>query len=292
MGNDEIIWKDEYCIGVSLVDNAHKMLFELVSKLNRVINDTQMNREGYACYEAINFLKEYTVRHFEEEEAYMLKIKYPGYYNHKAVHDNLRFVVLPEFEDRLKKTRFSKDVVDEFAALITGWLYGHILIEDMAITGRIASRYNYVDEDAKVLLRRELERFGRDFIRIRLHLTDSKYEGRTVAGALYYEMVYKEGYIATIVADKRIIMRIAENISGRKSAAPDKLVLTEYFQIAQSVAKGAISLVAREIDDFHLISHRVFEAKELAGLFLNNLPQYSMLWNSELGEFALCILKI
>ena len=290
MSKGEIIWKDEYCIGVDYVDKAHKKLFELVSDISNVMDSHNYDNEGYACMQAINFLKSYTILHFKEEEGYMLQIGYQGYYNHKAIHDNLKEVVLPEFEKRLSESQFAPEVVEEFVALITGWLFGHILIEDLAITGKVASRYKKYSNDVKMTLRKEIERFGRDFIRINAVLADAEYEGRKVSNAMYYEMVYKEGYTVTVIADKRIITQIATNITGVKLTEITKMALIEYVQIIQSIAKGALYLIEKE-DSFELISHRVFEAEELSEKFLVSLPEYSMLWNSELGELALCILK-
>ncbi len=74
----EVKWDDRFNIGVEVVDRAHRRLFAIVNKLLAMNTDTEKNR--HACKEGIKFFKNYAVKHFSEEEAYMKSINYKGYF--------------------------------------------------------------------------------------------------------------------------------------------------------------------------------------------------------------------
>ena len=96
-------WKDDYKIGVDIIDNAHKQLFSIVSRILRNFTEADFERNKMTCVEAIKYFKNYTLKHFAEEEEYQRKIGYEGYVNHKKAHDNMRDVVVPALERDSRK---------------------------------------------------------------------------------------------------------------------------------------------------------------------------------------------
>lgn len=64
------MWKDEYRIGVELINNEHKRLFEMVDELALIVreSDYDMIRKG-KCQDAVIFMKAYVVLHFLDEES-------------------------------------------------------------------------------------------------------------------------------------------------------------------------------------------------------------------------------
>ncbi|MCM1481010.1 MAG: hemerythrin domain-containing protein, partial [Muribaculaceae bacterium] len=94
MERDMFEWRDEYKIGVPIIDDAHKKLFAIVSRVLKNFADADFEKNKTTCIEALKFFKSFTVQHFAEEEAYQRSINYAGYENHKKVHDNMRDVVV------------------------------------------------------------------------------------------------------------------------------------------------------------------------------------------------------
>ena len=96
---DEVFaWKDQYCVGVEEIDSAHIRLFTIVRRLmkNLFLNDYEKNKR--TCIEVVKYLKQYTIEHFAQEEAFQLKIGYGGYPNHKRIHDNMREITIPSLD--------------------------------------------------------------------------------------------------------------------------------------------------------------------------------------------------
>ena len=70
----ETEWNKQFRIGVDSIDNAHKKLFSIVRKLIHLSQDE--NNGQWACAEGIKYFKNYAVKHFADEEAYMQSIGY------------------------------------------------------------------------------------------------------------------------------------------------------------------------------------------------------------------------
>jgi len=69
-------WTPDLSVGVAMIDEQHKMLFEKVDKL---FEAGKNNQEKEYISKLLDFLDAYTKKHFSDEEKYMLSIHYPGY---------------------------------------------------------------------------------------------------------------------------------------------------------------------------------------------------------------------
>ena len=111
-------WKDDYKIGVKIIDDAHKQLFSIVSRIMRNFTEADFERNKMTCIEAIKYLKSYTMQHFAEEEEYQRSIGYHGYVNHKKVHDNMRDVVVPALEREITSSRYSRESMEDRKSVV------------------------------------------------------------------------------------------------------------------------------------------------------------------------------
>lgn len=129
----QIQWRDQFNIGVEVIDQAHRRLFAIVQKILDLCEER--HEDKYACVEGIKYFKAYALKHFAEEEAYMRRIGYPGYLAHKRIHDRMEWETLPHLEQSLYDSDFSTEMVHHFIQFCIEWLTGHILTEDRAIIG-------------------------------------------------------------------------------------------------------------------------------------------------------------
>jgi len=84
---DIMLWKDRYNLGVELIDRQHQELFKRVSDFLEVLRSSNKWEEKvYKVNETLNFMKDYVVTHFHDEEAYQIQIGYPNFDSHKRVH--------------------------------------------------------------------------------------------------------------------------------------------------------------------------------------------------------------
>ena len=126
------MWSDEFKIGNAAIDSQHMQLFAAGSNILKTYwNKQEINKEP--LIETINFLKDYVINHFNEEERLQITLKYKGYPEHKKQHEILIRKVLAH-EEALIESDFSPKEVDLFIATIISWLTYHVAIEDKKIT--------------------------------------------------------------------------------------------------------------------------------------------------------------
>lgn len=122
-------WTPDLSVGVSLIDEEHKTWFEKADKLFEAGKNRQ-SKEYVG--EMLDFLDDYTKKHFRDEEQYMLKIKYPNYSAQKQAH-----TAFIEDLAKLKKEYSASGgnllVIINANQLVVGWLTAHILKMDKQI---------------------------------------------------------------------------------------------------------------------------------------------------------------
>ncbi|WP_053957244.1 bacteriohemerythrin [Inediibacterium massiliense] len=127
-----LIWKDEYSIGVDLIDTQHKYLFTLWNNTYDLLgNESCMNKYD-KVFEMIDDLRQYARFHFQSEENYMLKIKYDQLFSQKIEH--------AEFMKKIEKMDYKlldknpKKYLEDWLGFILNWILDHVLHKDKLIT--------------------------------------------------------------------------------------------------------------------------------------------------------------
>ena len=78
--------KDEYRTGIELIDEEHTHLFELVEEAYQLLKQEFVSDKYDQMTSILQELKDYTVKHFSDEEEYMEKIDYPALFIQRAQH--------------------------------------------------------------------------------------------------------------------------------------------------------------------------------------------------------------
>ena len=123
------MWKESYRIGIDLIDRQHEELFRATDTLVRAI---EANADKQTFRQTITFLKDYTVRHFQDEEAYQASIHYSGMEDHKKAHRKFTGIIL-DYERRLVESDFDIRIVKDLAGTLTAWLIYHVADADQRI---------------------------------------------------------------------------------------------------------------------------------------------------------------
>ena len=119
-------WSDEYLIGIGEIDKQHKAFFEAAHRLYDYI----LNCEGEkVAEESVEFLRQYADEHFQAEEAFMEKHRFPRLEQHKKLHVEF-FEVLDMLVDDLKVFGPSQHLADRALEISQDWLIHHIADED------------------------------------------------------------------------------------------------------------------------------------------------------------------
>ncbi|MCL2834435.1 MAG: hemerythrin family protein [Treponema sp.] len=135
--NLEYIWDKSFIVGHDLIDSQHK---ELVNAVNSMIRSCcSGTRKGFDS--SIEFLGNYVVKHFSDEEEIQRKCGYPDLVNHKKIHEDFKTAAT----DLLAKWLAAgptHDVLKQIHASLGDWLIRHIKNHDVRIGRYMNTRGN------------------------------------------------------------------------------------------------------------------------------------------------------
>ncbi|MVX66621.1 bacteriohemerythrin [Clostridium chromiireducens] len=115
-------WDWTLNIGIDNIDNQHK---ELINRLDQLLISIKEGKGNEEVTKTLDFLEEYVVKHFNEEEEIQTKINYPLFNIQHKQHE--------EFKSDLKEFRRVFDTQGTSAILalniqerLADWLKNHI----------------------------------------------------------------------------------------------------------------------------------------------------------------------
>lgn len=129
-----MMWKEKYKIGIPLIDEQHKELFDRVEKFV-----TALRKEGDwqeklpEIKKTLSFMQNYVVVHFDAEEVYQKKIGYPDLQKHHQIHKEFTDYVMQCAHD-FEKEGYPEQAVQQFAGKLLAWLINHVVATDLKMS--------------------------------------------------------------------------------------------------------------------------------------------------------------
>lgn len=123
----KIVWSDALSLGNETIDSEHKRLIKIANAIIRLAREDMGKKK---IINAMQYLREYTVFHFQNEEKFMSQIQYPLSDAHSAEHAELKHQV-----KSYQYALFHSVVItgDELLDFMKKWLIDHILNSDLKI---------------------------------------------------------------------------------------------------------------------------------------------------------------
>jgi hemerythrin len=129
----QIPWKDEYKIGVSVLDREHKALF---SAYNALIRTQATPGDRSAVCRAMATVAKTAASNIREEETVMRAIGYPELETHQAEHRWFSQAV----EVVQRQGDQHPEIIDNFSYSLADWIFSHVLIRDRQVGHFIADQ--------------------------------------------------------------------------------------------------------------------------------------------------------
>ena len=123
-----LVWDGSLCVGHKGIDDDHE---KLVSLFNRFEDAVQRNQARSIIAETVCALADYAMSHFTREEHVMLRVRYPGYEEHKALHDGFLeelSALAGAVEERADE--ISGELLDFFKV----WIVDHLMTADQDLS--------------------------------------------------------------------------------------------------------------------------------------------------------------
>ncbi|MDR0387495.1 MAG: hemerythrin family protein [Treponema sp.] len=129
----EYLWDASLETGNATIDEQHKQLFKAVNDLIRICDEGRGVEE---LKKSLDFLTQYTIKHFFDEEKIQEKYNYPDYTNHKRLHEKFKEDVKALSHQMILKGA-SPELLTEVQSKIGDWLLTHIKIQDLKLAAHL-----------------------------------------------------------------------------------------------------------------------------------------------------------
>lgn len=288
----QLLWKEEFNIGIKIIDDEHRRLFQIINKLLALRGDGIKSRR--ACQEGVRYFKVHALKHFEDEENYMDLIGYEETEMHKRLHKDFRENLLPALEKELLREDHSSTAVEHFLSVCAGWLIGHTLTEDMAITGGKQSKWvDLLPEEELKAMEAAILELLKNMFQLKAQVISNAYDGERFGKGVYYRLVYSRAqddkkWEILLVFEDDILLNTVGKLMGVRSEKLDIMLL--------NAARYTACQFVRRIMDHHPSIHSYDMAEEnlltyeqFHEIFAKKKPQVSLLFSTEEGYFSFCV---
>lgn len=287
----QLVWKDEYNIGVDIIDREHQRLFKIITKLFAFSD--KKNKSQWACQEGIKYFKDHAAKHFVEEEKYMASIDYEGLESHGRLHREFREKTLPLLEKELEQTEYCADSVEHFLGVCVGWLIGHTMMEDRAITGAGVSRWDeLLPEDRQEAVKKIIIQLVYDLFHLESHVISDTYGGEKFGRGVYYRLVYgtdqsEEKCEVFLVFEERLLINTVGKVMGIETNKLETMLINAARYTARQFVERVVEQMP-DMEGYRLKEENLLTYEEFQSIFENEKLQVSLLVDTGKGYFAYC----
>lgn len=289
--DNQLEWQERYNIGVPLLDEEHRKLFGIIDRL--LVCSQQKEKHQWVCQEGIKYFKNFAIKHFENEEEYMRSIQYGHYDIHKRIHDDFRNNTIPALERELERENYSEEAVNHFLGVCTGWLVGHTLTEDHAITGRLESKWgSLLQEEESAALSEALTRVLYDVFRLEGQVVSEAYGGEMFGGGVYYRLSYhseeKGAWEIYLAFDNMILINTVGKIMGYRFDKVNATLINAVRYVTQQMME-CIRHYFPTLESCALKEEKLLNYNQFKEQFDRKFPRCSLLFDTSEGYFSFSV---
>lgn len=132
-----ITWREDLSVGVAQIDDQHK---ELLTRFDQLLVSCKQGKGRDEVMHLMDFLDEYVISHFGDEEDLQKKSDFPDYVAHRREHE--AFIGrIAELKKRMRADGgIQIDIVLDTNKLLLDWLIQHISVRDRELGRHLKSQ--------------------------------------------------------------------------------------------------------------------------------------------------------
>ncbi len=123
-------WKPDYEIGLPAIDAQHKVLFDNINRLEKLLVQDEIE-PAEADY-LLDFLRQYVTQHFQQEETCMARFRCASHAKNKEQHLQL-MNALAHFNTEYAALGPLKELIHRLHTTLVWWINNHILKVDIQL---------------------------------------------------------------------------------------------------------------------------------------------------------------
>lgn len=289
----QFVWRDEFKIGVDVIDKEHQRLFKIINKLFAFREDEKSSQ--WACQEGIKFFKGHAMKHFADEEQYMESIQYERLEQHKYIHKVFQENTLPALEKELEQTEYAPEAIDHFLAVCAGWLIGHTVTEDLSIIGKCIRKWeNLLPSEELAAMKELITQLVFDMFHLKSQMISDAYTGEKFGQGVYYRLVYgtkqdkRKQEVILVFEEKLLVNTVGKIMKVSSDKLNATLIHATRYTAQQFVGRIMKYLSTEEL--YELKEENLLSYEEFQRIFEREKLQASLLFNTEEGYFAYCVI--
>jgi hemerythrin len=129
-------WDKSFETQNALIDEQHQKLFDALNGFLRVSGEKKSREE---VKKSLDFLNDYTIKHFFDEEQLQKQYGYPDHPNHHELHEDLKKTVR-ELQHDFILNGISDKLIGDVEKKVGDWLVAHIKTQDVKIGAHIKNQ--------------------------------------------------------------------------------------------------------------------------------------------------------
>ena len=181
-----------------------------------------------------------------------------------------------------------------FLGVCSGWLIGHTLTEDQAITGGKVSKWeNLLPEEQLKAIQKTIIRLVFDMFHLESQVISDAYGGEKFGRGVYYRLVYgaersEKRQEILMVFEEKLLVNTVGKAMGLQTNRLDTILLNAARYTARQFV-GRLMEHFPEWDSYDLKEENLLTYEQFRRVFEREKPQVSLLFNTGgAGYFAYC----
>ena len=128
-------WNSTYATGVPEIDSQHKVLFDTINEIEKLLGKGELDKAE--ANRLLEFLEQYAVKHFKNEETCMACFHCPAHEKNKVEHGQFQSVLQYWRAEYVDTTR-TPEALERLHATLVWWIHNHILKLDIQLRDCVA----------------------------------------------------------------------------------------------------------------------------------------------------------
>ena len=166
------------------------------------------------------------------------------------------------------------------------------MLEDHAITGKIANKWIHEPTEETAVLEEMIMRVMREVFGLKLQVVSEHYAGEDFGKKICFRMTYqnkeKKRVQVFFVLEERLVLHTVGQLLSAQFKKVDKIVADAAKLIAEQYMKR-IAIYYNLTGVYALEKTNVLTEDQLVQDFRIEYPKYSLLFNTGIGYMAVCI---
>lgn len=125
----DIQWKDEFALGIGIIDDQHKKLIERTASFSRAVESGDTDGIG----DTVNYLIAYAIQHFGAEELIMIRNRYDQFKEHRDEHSRFIKELYDVYCRMAEPGSLSRQELKDLQDFLVRWVLDHIIQKDRDI---------------------------------------------------------------------------------------------------------------------------------------------------------------